>query len=136
MAADSRKLPDDVEALKALIAAQQARIRELEHAVHVLTRMKFAPKSERRAADGFALEQGQMHLLVPELIEAAERVADEMRVEGTVEVRSEGQSKRPRRRKHFPPHLPVIRSTFELPEDQRGCGCGAKLEPIGEEVSR
>lgn len=30
----------------------------------------------------------------------------------------------------------MIRSTFELPLDQRGCACGSKLEPIGEELSR
>ena len=136
MTINPRELPSDVESLKALIAQRDERIRVLEHAVEVLTKMKCAPKSERRPSAGFVLEPGQMHLLFPELIEAAERVADEKKVEGSVEIRSSGQAKVPKRRKHFPPHLPVLRSSFELPKEQLGCACGATMSAIGEEVSR
>jgi transposase len=140
-------LPDDATALKALVAAlatehaaqleqKDARIRQLEQENRWLRRQEFGPKSERRPGTGVVLEPGQMHLLFPELVEAAERVADEKQVEGSVEIRSSGPAKGPKRRKHFPPHLPVIRSTFELPEDQRRCACGASLGAIGEEVSR
>jgi transposase len=151
------ELPDDVETLKrvvaekaglldqheqtiaqyeAAIAQHEARIRELEHQVRVLTKIAFAPKSERRPSPGFELHPGQMHLLFPEIIEAAERVADEKKVEGNVEIRTMGHARVPRRRKHFPPHLPVIRTSFELPAEQRACTCGATMEPIGEELSR
>ena len=140
MTIDPHELPRDVESLKqhfiAEIAKRDERIRILEHAVHVLTKSQFAPKSERRPSTGFVLEPGQMHLLFPELIEAAERVADEKRVEGSVEIRSSGHAKVPKRRKHFPPHLPVIRTSFELPKDQLGCACGATMSAMGEEVSR
>lgn len=147
MTLEPRELPRDVESLQALVmqlsaqhheqmAERDERIRVLEHAVAVLTKMHFAPKSERRPSAGFVLDPGQMHLLFPELIEAAERVADEKCVEGNVEIRSSGQAKVPKRRKHFPPHLPVIRTSFELPEEQRGCACGALMGPIGEAVSR
>lgn len=147
MTLDPRELPGDVESLKALlikeraeneaaISQQKTRIAQLEHAVDVLTKMRFAPSSERRPSAGVALGPGQMHLLFPELIEAAERVADEKRVEGAVEIRSAGQSKTPKRRKHFPPHLPVMRSTFELPEDQRACTCGAMMSAIGKELTK
>ncbi len=77
-----------------------------------------------------------MHLLFPELIEAAERIADEKQVEGQVEVRPLVRSKTPKRRKQFPPHLPVMRSTFELPSSQRRCTCGHELAEIGEEITR
>ena len=140
MTLDARELPSDVESLKALLlkerAEYEARIAQLEHAVNVLTKIQFTPKSERRPGAGFALGPGQMHLLFPELIEAAERVADEKQVEGSVEIRSRGQGKAPKRRKYFPPHLPVIRSNFELPEDQRACACGATMSAIGEELTK
>ena len=150
MTFDPREHPSDVASLQVLIARgveqlaqrdatlaqRNERIRILEHAVAVLTKMQFAPKSERRPSAGFMLEPGQMHLLFPELIEAAERVADEKRVEGNVEIRSSGHAKAPKRRKQFPAHLPVIRSSFELPKDQLDCTCGATMSPIGEEVSR
>lgn len=124
-----RELPNDVEALKRIIA-------ELQHQVDMLTKVLFAPRSERRPSAAFVMEPGQMHLLFPEIIEAAERVADEKTVEGSVEIRNVSATKVPKRRKHFPPHLPVIRSTFELPADQRGCACGASMSSIGEEVTR
>lgn len=133
---DARGLPSDVEALKAIIAEQQERIARLEHENRLLRKEVFAPKSERRPTSNFTLAPGQMHLLFPELVEAAERIADEKRVEGNVEVRSIGQAKAPKRRKHLPPHLPVIRTTIELPPEQRRCPCGHELSEIGEEVSK
>lgn len=141
------ELPDDVATLKRLLAEQlakydevlaqrDARIAQLESENRLLRRQDFAPSSERRPSQGFQLDAGQMHLLFPELVEAAERVADEKRVEGAVEIRSTGQARVPKRRKHFPPHLPVFRTTYELPAEQRACACGAALEKIGEEVSK
>ena len=140
IAVDPRALPDDVEALKRLfveeIAKRDQRIQLLESENRLLRIERFAPKTERRASDGFAMTAGQMHLLFPELVEAAERVADEKRVEGVVEIRQPQTKAVPKRRKHFPPHLPVVRTTFELPMDQRGCACGATLEKIGEDVTK
>lgn len=133
---DPHALPDDVDALKALIGAQHERIAELEHENGLLRKAAFAPKSERRPTSAFVFEPGQMHLLFPELLEAAERVADSKNVQGEVEIRSPGRSQVPRRRKQFPAHLPVIRTTFELPIDQRRCACGQELAAIGDEVTR
>ena len=129
-------LPNDLAALKAIIGEQQERIARLEHENRLLRKEVFAPKSERRPSSDFALAPGQMALLFPELVEAAERVADEMQVEGVVEVRATGQVGVPKRRKHFPPHLPVMRTTFELAESERTCACGATMERIGEELTK
>jgi len=71
-------------------------------------------------------------LLFPELIEAAERVADEKGSDGTVEIHPPKHPKRPRRRKDFPEHLPRVRTTYELQEDQLGCGCGGRLKLLVE----
>jgi transposase len=140
---DARELPSDVEALRALLVKQHAerehllaRIAQLESENRLLRRQEFAPSSERRPHSDITLAPDQMHLLFPELVEAAERVADEKKVQGAVEIRSDGQSKTPRRRKHFPAHLPVMRTTFELSADQRRCTCGQELSEIGEELTQ
>ncbi|MBL8861275.1 MAG: hypothetical protein JNK02_04605 [Planctomycetes bacterium] len=68
---DPRALPDDVEALKPLFVEEIAkrdaqlverdtRIRVLESENRLLRIERFAPKSERRASDGFAASPGQM----------------------------------------------------------------------------
>ena len=138
-----RELPNDVDALKALVleheallAQREEQIRILESENRILRTERFAKKSERRPSDGFQLDPGQMHLLFPELVEAAERVADEKDLEGEVEIRVLQAKRVPRRRKQFPPHLPVYRTTYEIPEGQRACNCGGTLEKIGEEISR
>ena len=136
MTLEPRELPDDVEALKALIVQRDERIRMLESENRLLRSERFEPKSERRASDGFQLDPAQMHLLFPELIEAAERVADEKHVEGSVEIKVLRARGVPKRRKQFPPHLPVMRTSFELPIEQRGCNCGGTMEQIGEEVTK
>ncbi len=140
---DARELPNDVEALRALLLKERTehehlltRIAQLESENRLLRRQEFEPSSERRPRADFACGPGQMHLLFPELVEAAERIADEKKVQGAVEIRSSGQTKVPKRRKHFPPHLPVMRTTFELPLDQRRCLCGHELTEIGEELTK
>lgn len=133
---DPRELPDDVETLKSLVAQLGERVRILESENRLLRCERFEKKSERRASEGFQFDAAQMHLLFPELVEAAERVADEKDVEGEVEIRQPATKRVPKRRKHFPPHLPVMRTSFELPAEQRGCSCGATMEKIGEEVSK
>lgn len=139
----ARELPSDVEVLQALLLKERARHEELLARIHaleienrILRREEFAPSSERRPRTDFALDPGQMHLLFPELVEAAERVADEKKVQGHVEIRTHGQPGRPKRRKRFPPHLPVIRTSYELPVEQRRCACGHELSEIGEELTR
>lgn len=147
-----RELPDDIEVLKAqileqarAIAAREATIASLEDEVRnllarveKLTRQLFAPKSERRPLDaGFVLEPGQMHLLFPELIEAAERIADAEGVHGSVEIETpEPKRKKPVRRGEFPDGAPRVRTTYELADEDLGCSCGGRLTPIGEEISR
>ena len=137
------ELPNDVEALKAIIAERgavivqrDARIARLEHEVKELARAAFGAKSERRPSQETDANALQGFLLFPELLEAAERVADRTKQQGVVEIVSTGQKKRPKRRKGFPQHLPKIRTTYELPEEERTCGCGYPLHEIGEETRR
>lgn len=120
----------------AQILERDARIAELEHQNRILARIAFAPRSERRPSPGFDPSSHQGWLLFPELLEAAERVADQTGQRGEIEIRTIGAERRPKRRKEFPSHLPVFRTTYELPEAQRRCACGEELQEIGEEVSR
>lgn len=152
-----REFPDDIEALKALLAESmrslnardekiallETKVTDLVTRVEKLTRLLFAPKSERRPLDaGFVLEPGQMHLLFPELVEAAERLADAQGVHGSielgtpVELKAPQKRKRPKRRAEFPEDAPRTRTTYELPDEKLGCACGGHMTAIGEEVSR
>ena len=146
-------LPDDVGMLKALLAERDATIAglleknaALEHNVEVFRRMLFAPSSEKRTPTGKVdSSSAQGHLFLVELIEEAERLADETGVSGQVELEPAtsraaptDKSKRKRKRgkrRPFPSHLHRVRTTTELPEEQRQCSCGKPMPSIGVELS-
>jgi transposase len=136
-------LPDDVATLKALIAKKDERIAQLEHNVHILTKWMFEKKSERRPVDPQVATNLQSSLLFPEIIEAAERVADQTGASGTIEVKKPPRvdprppRKKRGRRSEFPDHLPVIKTTFDVAENERACErCHVPLQKIGEEVTK
>jgi len=138
------ELPNDVAALKALVreersariakecalASAHTQIAKLEELVARLQRAQFGPRSERRRAE----QPGQGLFVFPEMLEAAQRVADETGAVGTIEIQGSTR-KRTGRRSRFPAHLPRVRTTYELPEDQRQC-CGQPLVEMGEDVTR
>ena len=133
-------LPDDVDALKAIVSSLREKIAVLEHNVEVFRRLAFGASTEKRRPQTEAPEDpNQSHLFYAELVEEAQRTAERCGTEGTIEQVSSGRP-RPRkaggRRKRFPPHLPVIRTTYELPESDRVCECGGKLHEFGEDVRR
>jgi transposase len=138
------ELPDDVATLKSIIVEQQQKIAALEHANHILSKWAFARSSERRPVHPVDTKAFQGPLLFPEIIEAAERVADQTGASGDVDVGKSvdqppapAKPKKSGRRNKFPEHVPVVRTTFELPPDERTCaGCGHCLNVIGEEVSK
>jgi transposase len=172
MTIGSRELPNDIEALKRLVVEltatvtrqeqaytlQQQAYAELQHNFELLRRWSFGPRSERRPSPEFDPTEFEGNLMFPELIEAAERLADQTGATGTVEIvpnaeanpeppadqgttqqaRTNGAAtgKRPTRRKEFPADVPVVRTTIELPADQRRCSCSAELCAMDEEVSK
>ena len=139
-------LPDDVEALKALvierdevIAEHKATIVEQRYLIEHWKRVAFGKKSEKRPRlVDEDLACGQGYLFHAELLAEAERTAKEKRVQG--EIVSEPPKRRaPRkgRRARFPDHLPRISTRYELEDDARTCkSCGGALHEIGEEVTR
>jgi len=154
-------LPDDPAELKALVvekdrlladrdqelathkeqlADREARIENLQQRLRWLERMLFGPKSEKRGGGPAAPPASpahQAHLLFPELVEMARELEKTKGVKADVTLRRGRTPRKKRgRRKHFPPHLPRVRTTLELPPDQRCCRCGTEMEEMGEEVTR
>lgn len=143
----SLNLPRDAESLRALVAAHLQTIRQqtetitqqseeiarLAHHNEVLTKIVFGRRSEKRPALGESA--AQEHLFVQQIAAEAARLAERHGVTATVQVASHARRKKGRRRE-FPEHLPVVRTTSELGEDQRRCACGGELKEFGEEVSR
>ena len=133
-------LPRNIDALIGLIEERDETITTLLHNLAVYARMLFGGSSEKRKLTGLASgHPHQLHLFLADLVADAERIAEESGVCGNVEVERPDPRKQVRkkgRRTQFPEHLPVVTSTFELPEEQRVCGCGAALHSIGFEESR
>ncbi len=126
---------------QAAVAEHQAAIKEredeisrLERYVAALERL-VANKSEKRPR-AEAIAKGQQFLAG--IFESALRGTEQTKEVATGSLPDTPKKKRRKRgrRATFPDDVPVFRSTFELPEDQRVCACGSELTPMGEEVSR
>lgn len=122
---DLANLPDDVDALKAIIAGRDERIAQLEVLVKAFKQAMFGRKSEKLNADQFefALED----------IETA--IAAVKAEQDASEFTSGPRTKKPRaaNRGSLPKHLPRIEEIIE-PVD-KGCSCGGQMHVIGEDVS-
>jgi len=151
------ELPGDVTTLQRLLLERDhellerdrrierltGRVADLEHNVEVFRRMLFAPSSEKRRPKGpVDSSSAQGHLFLVELLEEAERLADETGASGAVELTPASQpATKPVKRKRgqrnpFPEHLHRVRTTYELPEADRQCTCGKAMPPIGVELSK
>lgn len=127
------ELPQDVEALTALVVAHRQwlaerdeRIAQLEQHNRLLVKLVFGPRSEKRVPmPGDAALQG--HLFLADLAAEAERLAAEHKVVATVEVPAHTRTSS-RRRGEFPAHLPVVRTVCELTDADRVCACGGELK--------
>lgn len=151
----ARDLSGDVEALKALVLAERARVGErdlliaqrdgeieahkqsiskLEHLVQRYAKWLFGPRTEKRAYDAAAVA-GQPWLPFADLLDAAQRVADQHGVHGSVTIEEPAKAAQPargKRRSEFPEHLPRVRTTVEVPETDRIC-C---QKPMGVELTK
>lgn len=128
-----------IAALEQQLAARDDLIRKLEHNVEVFRRIAFGRGSEKRGsrklAEGEAVGR-QLHLWMTQLVEEAERTAEATGAHGTIEITQPAPGRNPsKRRQKLPSHLPRVRTTYELSEEQLRCGCGCQMQEIGEEVS-
>jgi len=122
---DAQNLPDDVDALKAIIAGRDETIVQLEALVKAFRQTLFGRKSEK-------IDRDQFELALEDIETAIEAVHAEQDAD---EFAPEPKAKNPRaaNRGHLPKHLPRIENIIE-PEDKT-CACGGKLHVIGEDVS-
>ena len=130
-----------IAALEQQLAARDDLIRKLEHNVEVFRRIAFGRGSEKRGSRKLAEGEAggrQLHLWMTQLVEEAERTAEATGAHGTIEITQPAPGRKPsKRRQKLPSHLPRVRTTYELSEEQLrcGCGCGCQMQEIGEDVS-
>jgi transposase len=131
MSSDS--LPDDIDALKRLVRAGEAKLSGaeamIEHLQLVITKMRremFGPRSERsqRLLD-------QMELQLEELAAAA---GEDVAKAAAAGVQVRGFTRHKATRRNFPDHLPRRRIVHPAPAFCPCCG-GTKLSKIGEDVT-
>src|SRR3546814_19153823 len=99
------ELPDDVEALKAMIIAERLRSARLQHLLDVLNRMHFGKRSEKIDSGQLALAREDRDVSMAEaelLVEPGEETT------GIAPARRtrEADKSRPPRRAPIPPHQP------------------------------
>lgn len=137
MPIDPSDLPDDIEALKALVLAQRESIALMERALAVrsmeieqlnlqlskLRRMQFGQKSEK---------------LDRQIEQIETRLEDLLAEEGAAQTEAAPDATPPTRkravRKPFPEHLEREVHILE-PEDKACPECGGELKPLGEDIS-
>jgi transposase len=144
---EQRGLAEEVEALRELlrdrdrriaerdevIAEKDETIRHLRREYDILRRIAFGPKTDKRPLPANA----SAHPMLFPFLEQAERVARANAAEGTVEILPpKAPEKKGRRPRKWPADAPVVRTTFEVPEEDRVCECGHPLHEIGEDSSR
>ena len=135
------QLPDDINALKALVAEQAAQNAELAHEnarisakVLSLQEQLNLALARRYAASSEKLSPDQIYLFDEAEADALPDTDDEAEVDETVEVPAHTRKKRGR--KPLPDSLPRVEVIHEIPEEQRHCPHdGQVLAEINQVVS-
>ena len=132
MKSDLSSLPDDVRLSKQDIASlieaidqkYQEKIHYLEERIRLLQNELFGKKSEQR-------REGDDHQMP--ILGQLENASDPSPAsQETIVVPA--HKRRKRGRKPLPEDLPRVEVIHDLPEEQKVCGCGAKLSRIGQET--
>jgi transposase len=126
---DTARLPNDPDALKAMIMAFaekeksfQKRIEDLEEYIRLLKNEIFGRKSEKRP------EPDQKQLTLFGNKEPEEEPAEE-------KITVYEHTRKKRGRKPLPKHLPVREVICDIDENEKICGCGEPLSRCGQETS-
>lgn len=118
-------LPDDIEALKALVREQEAQILALREKLNLALAKRFGPSSEKSDSHQLGLFNEA---------EAQADAEEAVPVEDAVQV--PGHARKKPGRKPLPDYIERVEVLHDLPESQKVCEHdGTALERIGEEVS-
>lgn len=128
-------LPDDPEALKALVhslqeqvTSQHAQIAHLQEQVRLFTTRQFGRRSEKVPGQAELFDEAEV------AAEAEPDAPDE--AEAAESTASTPAAPRPKPgRKPLPAYLPRVRVEHDLPEADKTCGCGCRKVCIGEQTS-
>lgn len=130
-------LPDDIDALKAIIMASQAKMADqdgvIERKEDRIIRLEKLLADFKRALYGAKSEKGhpdQYHLALEDIETAMAVIHAED--EAIDPPKTAGATKSPKGRGVLPKHLPRVE---EVIEPDVTCGCGAERHVIGEDVS-
>jgi transposase len=143
------RLPDDVEALKALLLAQQAAHQQAiaqthEHAMRHIDHLyeQFVLLRQRHFGASTEQSAGQAHLFDEAEVLAAASTPDQDQApipsqsDAAADAGKKSAGKPARgKRAPLPSDLPRVDIVHEVPEDQRLCPCGTPMVEIGEDVS-
>jgi transposase len=133
MAKTTRDLPDDVDALKALVASKDQRIAALEEKLRLALHKRFAASSEKASPDQINLFDEAEQTQSEATTTPPDADVDSMAVStGGSQVEP---TKKTRGRKPLPEHLPRRRIEHDIPEADKRCACGCQKTRIGEETS-
>ncbi|MEM7291441.1 MAG: IS66 family transposase zinc-finger binding domain-containing protein, partial [Pseudomonadota bacterium] len=125
----ARDLPDDIDALKALVLSKDTHIALLEEKLRLALLKRFGASSEHSHKD-------QLHLFNEAEVESTPPESDK---DCEVDIASTGKNDTQRTkkpgRKPLPAHLPRVRIEHDIPEADKVCGCGRCKSKIGEETS-
>ena len=136
MQADPEPLPDDVDTLKAIVAASRARAAAdqalIAHQQLQIAKLRHALYGQRSERTARLIEQMELGLEEAEEAATEDEIAAEQAVARTTNVAAFTR-KRPSRQP-FPEHLPRERQVEPAPVTCLCCG-GARLRKLGEDVS-
>ncbi len=119
---EARTLPDDIAALKAMVLASQAELRNRDLLIEKLKHQLAGLRRQRFGATSEALDQLELGIEDEEIAQAAEAVPEP----------TPGTRRQPKRRP-LPGHLP--REETVLAPGERCADCGGRLERLGEDVT-
>ena len=119
---EAQALPDDIAALKAMVLASQAELRNRDLLIEKLKHQLAGLRRQRFGATSEALDQLELGIEDEEIAQAAEAVPEPM--PGT---------KRQPKRCPLPGHLP--REETVLAPGERCADCGGRLKRLGEDVT-
>jgi len=128
---DRNKLPEDVAALRQMVAAlleevdsKERRLQQLQHLLEQLLRWRYGPKRER-------VSENQLFLFAVGIVTTAQEPPPPLEDTRAAKPRPPGHG-----RQRLPESLARKRVVYDLGEDERQCPqCQGQLHHIGEEVS-
>jgi len=131
MEIDRNKLPQDVAALRQMVAAlleevnsKERRLQQLQHLLEQLLRWRYGPKRER-------VNENQLFLFAVGMVTTAQEAPPPPQGMRAAKPQPPGHG-----RQRLPESLARKRVVFDLGEDERRCPqCQGELRHIGEEIS-